>query len=241
MNPYGHLLEVQRLDLEISIVARTLGQLPEAAALADARAALERASGASQVAEARLHEEERAQNRLEQETSTLQEKIDREQAKLMSGSVVNPKELAGLQHEVQSLNGRKDELETALLEQMENADVARSEQERARRREAEAGETEALAREAHDRVTRELEGRRAALAGEREAAATHVDAALMARYEKFRQQFRGVAVGKLEGETCGACRVDLPSLELKRIQASDELDRCPECRRLLVTDRLLGA
>ena len=241
MNQYGYLLEVQHIDSEIAILDRTLGELPEAATLAEARAALTTIERRLGDLEEDLHAEERVQTRLEQDVATIAEKIARENQKLMSGSVTNPKELAGIQAEVKSLEGHKDAMETSLLEQMEKTDAIRRERDETAAGAAAAREAEAAADAAHEKVTGELGSRRDALVAERDAATANIEPALLARYDKFRSQFRGVGVGKLQGQVCTACRVDLPDLELKRIAASDELDRCPECRRLLVTDRLLGA
>lgn len=241
MNQYGHLLELQRVDSEIAIIDRTLGQLPEIAALADARAARVAAERVEADLAEDLRVEEREQKRAEGDVATLTDKIDRENKKLMSGSIANPRELTELQHEIGSLSGRRDALETSLLEEMEKVDGIAAAHEKAAGNVEESRRREAEAEAAHAKVTGELGARKGALEAQRAASVGHVEPVLMARYEKFRQQFRGVAVGKLEGETCSACRVDLPSVELKRIVACDEIERCPECRRLLVTERLLGA
>ena len=150
-------------------------------------------------------------------------------------------ELSGLQEEVKALGRRRDELETGLLEQMERTETAKAQHGEADGVRESAVDQEASARAAHGQVKDALEGERQKLVGERDEAMTYVDETLVARYEKLRPQLRGVAVGRLEGEMCGACRVRLPSSEFQRLSGSDELDRCPECRRLLVTDRLLAS
>lgn len=239
MNSYEALLEVQRLDTEIGRIDRKLAALPEAEQLAAAEMELSAIRSAESGAASRLRDEERVQQRLEQELAGLSEKAQRERAKLMGGSVTNPKELAGLEEEVRSLERRADEVETRLLEQMETVEAAASGRRQAAEALGVATEAEARAREAYNAERKRLMDERAGLEEQRACAAKDVGEALMSRYEKLRGQLRGVAVGKLEKDTCSACRVELPSSERDRIAGADELERCPECRRLLVTERLL--
>lgn len=239
MNPYAHLLEVQRLDTSIDRIEKRLAVLPEAESLATAEQELARRATVAEAASEALRVEERAQLKLEQDLASLSDKLERERAKLMSGSVANPKELTGLQDEVASLTRRKDELETALLDQMERTEAALEVERRAAADRDGTEEATRAARLSHDEARGALEDERDRLAAARAEEMGHLDEALIAHYEKLRAQLRGVAVGMLEDDTCGACRVELPSSELDRIAASPELQRCPECRRLLVTDRLL--
>lgn len=239
MNLYGRLLELQHLDTLVDRLDRRLADLPEAAALAEAESRAQTLSGAAEQASRRLHDEERAQAKAEQELATLTERLEREREKLMSGQVTSPKELTGLQGEVDSLVRRKDRLEDDLLQQMERVEEAgEQERESARAREA-AEEGVRAARTAHDEVRGALVAEREGYVEARAVEVRHLDDELMTRYEKLRGQLRGVAVGMLEDGTCGACHVELSSSELDRISSSSELERCPECRRLLVTERLL--
>lgn len=240
MNEYGNLLEVQRLDSGIDLVDRRLATLPETAAWQDAKKRLAAADYAVQTLGEDLHVEERIQTRLEEEVVSLSAKIEHEQQTMMSGAITNPKELQGFQAEVRSLTGRRDALETELLEQMEKSDDVRARGADAARVRAAAAEEELKSRQAHEEVSSALALERSSLVEEREQKSAKVGAELLARYEKLKGQLRGVAVGKLEDATCGACRVDLPMVELAKIASADTLERCPDCRRLLVTDRLLG-
>jgi uncharacterized protein len=239
MNQYGQLLEVQRLDTAVDVIDRKLASLPEAETLAGARAVLARKASALEQMEGDLHVHKRQQTRLEEDVATLGEKLDREKTKLMSGALTNPKELAGLQQEVASLAARRDALETQLLEQMEKTEEADRLEAAARQARDSAAAEVAAAEEGLRVVTEDLGAQKSSLVADREKAKTGIDSTLLTRYEKLRPQFRGVAVGKLEGEMCTACRVDLPEIEAARIRRSDELERCPECRRLLITEKLL--
>jgi hypothetical protein len=241
MNEYGNLLEVQRLDSAIDLINRRLAVLPETATWEDAKKRLAAAEYAVKTLGEDLHSEERIQTRLEEEIASLTGKIEHEQQTMMSGAITNPKELQGFQAEVRSLSARRDALETELLEQMEETDEVRARGAEAARKRAALAEEELKSRQAHEEVGSALVLERSSLTEERDQKSSKVGAELLVRYEKLKGQLRGVAVGKLEESTCGACRVDLPMVELTKIAAADTLERCPECRRLLVTDRLLGA
>lgn len=241
MNEYGYLLEVQRLDSAIALLDRRLATLPETAAWEEAKKRLTAADYAVEMLAEDLHAEERIQTRLEEEIASLTDKIEHEQQTMMSGAITNPKELQGFQAEVRSLTARRDALETELLVQMEKTDGVRARGADAARVRDEAAEHELKTRQTHEEVSSALTLERGGLAEERDQQSANIDAGLLVRYEKLKGQLRGVAVGRLEESTCGACRVGLPMVELTRIVSSDTLERCPECRRLLVTDRLLGS
>src|ERR671910_737101 len=92
-----------------------LKDLPEAARLAEVTSQLEEFDADLEIARKQLEEITREQNRLEGEIELLGQKTGREEGRLFSGAVSNPKELSALQAEVAGLQRRSGALEDELL------------------------------------------------------------------------------------------------------------------------------
>ncbi|HEU4488534.1 MAG TPA: hypothetical protein VFS38_04545, partial [Actinomycetota bacterium] len=120
------LLQLQSEDSALDRGSRRLAQLPEKTNLDKLEAELNELSSDHAVAERNRDEVGRAQDRLESEISSLEQKLQREQERLYSGQVSNPRELAGLQAEVEMLIRRRGALEDELLEVMVARDAAAS-------------------------------------------------------------------------------------------------------------------
>ena len=160
-------------------------------------------------------------------------KVQPVEEKLYGGTVKIPKELVGLQQDVDSLRARQRELEDRDLEAMsavEEVERALAEGER-RLSEMEAewkAEQESLhqQRGALQQELRELEGRRS---GQQAT----IDAAAMRQYETLRAQHQGRAVAKVEPGICQGCRITLPMHVLQRARRGNHLVQCTSCERIL--------
>jgi uncharacterized protein len=230
------LLVLQALDLRIQQLHHKRSTLPEIAA--GAANAAEQAALATEVAdaEARHRELVREQKRLEDEIALVTERAGKHEANLYSGSVTNPRELQALQDDIDALRRRQRALEDDDLEIMEALEPVTAElEELAGRRatlDAAAADIEAsLASSASD-IDTEL----ATLTAERSEAAAAIAPSLLDEYESLRAQFGGIGVARLEGSTCGGCRLSLSAVEVDRIRKLDPDERvlCEECGRLLV-------
>jgi hypothetical protein len=59
-------------------------------------------------------------------------------------------------------------------------------------------------------------------------------AELVALYEKLRTTKNGVGAAALTGGTCQGCHMQISNKEVERIKAEGGLQRCENCRRILV-------
>jgi predicted nucleic acid-binding Zn-ribbon protein len=58
--------------------------------------------------------------------------------------------------------------------------------------------------------------------------------ALVKTYETIRSQKGGIGAAALIGGTCEGCHTTLPAIELQKIKKEGGLQRCENCRRILV-------
>ena len=228
------LLELQAEDTEIGRLNERRSSLPEAARLAQVTDVLSELENDLEIAGKQSDEVVREQSRLEGEIELLNQRISREESRLFSGGVSNPKELGALQAEVAMLRRRGSGLEDALLEVMVSRDqmtdtLERLERERVAAK-GEAGELSGRLAELTAEIDTELQRRSV----RREEIAATIPADLLELYERIRDQKHGVGAAALVGDTCQGCHTKLPSGEVQRLRAQRGLQRCDNCRRILV-------
>ncbi|MDQ7799896.1 MAG: hypothetical protein QN188_07080 [Armatimonadota bacterium] len=175
-----------------------------------------------------------AQRAAELQLESLREKRQRLERELYSGRL-NPKELVNLQRELDSLARQHAELETWVLEQMEEAESVERELEEL---DGELRNLEAAYRAAvEDRTARSraLEAELEALRQRRHAQVSLMDPELVERYERLRQRLQPPVV-RLVGEACGGCHVSLAAAFRERLRSGEDGQplACPACGRLLV-------
>ena len=160
-------------------------------------------------------------------------KIERSQAALYGGKVVNPKELQDLQHESEALKRYLATLEDQQLEAMLTLDEAEilfsnAEQQRDETNTQVAAQKEQLASEKsallHDQQINE---------SERAAAAANIDDPDLRQYERLRKQKNGIAVARIMDKTCGACGSTLTAATYSAAKVPTKITCCDSCRRIL--------
>ncbi|OBH07141.1 MULTISPECIES: zinc ribbon domain-containing protein [unclassified Mycobacterium] len=228
------LLELSKLDAELSRIEHRAAHLPQQEAVdrirADHNAAADRL-GAVRIA---LEDLDAQVSRFEAEIEAVRQREDRDRAMLQSGAT-DAKQLADLQHELETLLRRQTSLEDSLLEVMERREELQA------RLAADEAAVEALqseladAQRALDAAAAEIDEARQQHSSRRDALSAALDPALSALYERQRAG-GGPGAGPLLGHRCGACRIEIGRGELSRISAApeDELVRCPECGAILL-------
>ena len=172
----------------------------------------------------------------EGDVDQVRSRADRDQKRLDAGQVSSPKELEGLQHEIATLAHRQADLEEVVLEIMERMESAESRAAElgAQRAAAEARVAELTA--SRDTTTVEIDAEVEQLQSQRATQASSLDGALVALYEKIREQQGGTGAAELRQRRCGGCRLELNNVEINELRDADpdEVMRCDECRRILV-------
>lgn len=228
------LLDLQAEDTGIARLNERRASLPEAARLAEVRDQLAELEADLEIATKQDKETGREQSRLEADIEAIDQKVAREEQRMLSGKVANPKELSALQAEVESLKRKRASIEDTLLEVMvqregSTATVDKLEGERSQA----AAERDELTTKV-DALTKEIDAELADHAVARDQTAALIPDDLLALYEKIRAAKNGVGAAALVVGTCEGCHTKLPAVEAERIRKEKGLQRCDNCRRILV-------
>jgi predicted nucleic acid-binding Zn-ribbon protein len=228
------LLDLQTEDSAIRRLEDRRSSLPEAQRLAEVSETLAELDADIEIASKQSEEVNREHARLEGEIELGDQKIAREEQRLFSGSVSNPKELGALQAEVAMLKRKKSDKEDELLEVMLQRDQASETLSRleAERRDA-AAEADAL-RSKVETATAEIDSELKTHGSARAEIASVLPDDLLALYDQLRAAKGGVGAAALEAGTCQGCHTKLPAKEIERLRAEGGLQRCDNCRRILV-------
>jgi uncharacterized protein len=233
------LLELTELDAELGRLAHRASHLAERQRVEEIQADYHAANDRLAALRLALDDLDANVARFESEIDGVRQREDRDRS-LLDSSATNAKQLAELQHELETLQRRQSSLEDSLLEVMERREELQGQQ---------AGELAAIdglqtkltdAQKVRDDALIEIDQIRQDRSQRREVVSVALDADLVALYERQRAA-GGVGAGLLQGRRCGACRIELDRGELARISAADEDEvlRCPECRAILL--RVKGA
>ncbi|MBJ7608377.1 MAG: hypothetical protein JF887_02950 [Candidatus Dormibacteraeota bacterium] len=231
MSRGGDLLRLQEIDARV---------VHDTARLRDAEAAI---AGDPELERRRrqARKAHREQTAAEDSVATAEKHVEglRQRAReldrhLYGGSVRNPQELLGMQHELEALRQRIDVEDDRLLELMQAAESAA-----ARERDAN-GATVELEQVRAGRAGEVLE-RAAALRAaidqhERERAelAATQQATDLALYERLRRRVQP-AVVHLTADSCGGCHIPFANSEVRHIRLAGEPAQCSGCDRIVVS------
>lgn len=236
MNESRALVELQRCDLDILRLHTQLDELPERAQIINGRRKMADVEKLMERGAASIAAVERVIKSLEDDVAMVSEKLDAEQARLMSGAITDSREMQYVAREMDALRRQRDKAEFTMLEQLEKREtaqgqVAKIDQALTELR-AKDGEYVASYRASGGALKTDIER----LTVEREKIAVHLSAPLRERYEQLSADRHGVAVGVLENEMCTACHMTLPGGDLRALKGGDPIGRCPLCHRILIVE-----
>lgn len=230
------LYELQKVDSAIRMLQVRRSSLPEQQALDENAETLRLITQEFADARERLDTLQRQQARLEQEIATLDSRRKSEEGRMYSGLITSEKESEALRHELQSIKGRKRDLEDQLIEVMEEVEnlesLTKSLQERHTELSTKVDELTA----ARDHAAGDIDTELAQRQDERAQAAALVAEEIRTYYDELREKKQGVGVAELQGRACTGCRLELTAIELEELR--EEVTRglaiCPQCGRILV-------
>ncbi len=223
------LYQLQELDLEIESNEQAVNQI--ARQLGESQAVV-RAQTEFTQAQQHVEELKRQQHSAEWEINDLLDKLTAAEDKLYSGTVKNPKELSSLQHEVDGLKARRNQLEDETLETMDQVELATASV-------ASLGSKfKKLEAEWHNQQQQlstdmeQLQTKLSDLKHKRQQLSAKIDPSAVEFYHELKKQ-KGTAVAKIEQGICHGCRISLSTAELQQAR-SGSLVHCSSCGRILL-------
>lgn len=227
------LFELQRIDLEIMRRTKELDELPQRGIIVAAR----EKRGAIEAQSAKVAELKRATSRkitrIDDEDASLAKKEAGVQAAIDAahGDFRNvearTKELAGIVRRRGTLAEDRAAVQ-AELDKIGNIEA----QITLALEEVNAKEQEAI--DSFQKQGGDLKLAIAKLEASRNQLVGKIDADLVKAYDRTSARAGGVAIGALDGNRCGVCRVTIDSGRLIDLRAQAPLGTCPSCKRLLI-------
>lgn len=228
MSVARQLYQLQEIDLAIESTERALkhvaSQLGESGEVVKVQQQLD-------SEKQRLEDLKHQQLSAEWEIDDVVTKLAAAEETLFSGRVRNPKELTNLQHEVDGLKSRRDQMEEKALEVIER--VEQSEASVAKT----SHQLETLTADwqhQQKQLAEERERLKAALAdlgGKRQLLAGEIEPQAVEFYQGLKED-KGMAVARVEQGICRGCRISLPTTELQQARGG-KLVQCSSCGRIL--------
>ncbi|WP_332666249.1 zinc ribbon domain-containing protein [Aeromicrobium sp.] len=230
------LLDLQAQDSVLAQLQHRKNSLPEHAQIEDLQAKANELDGARIEADTEVSDLSRAQKKADAEVEQVKARRTRDEERLNSGAISNPKDLESLQHELVALERRISTLEDDELEVMEKLEEAQIRLAAIQADLTAVNEDLAQAIDARDAAIVVLDEQAAGAQADRAQAASRVPDDLIALYDKLRAQYGGLGAAALRARKCEACRLEINGADLRDIAAAPEDDvlRCPECGRILV-------
>lgn len=231
-NQLQDLLELNALD-QLILKSRTEAeQLGQDATYVKLQADLKATSGEFIAANNVIDGLKLDLKRLESDVELVDKRMAKDVASLRTTAVV--KDAQGLQHEIKTLERRKQELEDQELEIMEGLEQAtKNLAEITSRRSQIESELRTVVEGLNREKARLLSGLELAQA-DRKQLVGRLPAELVELFEVKRK--RAIPIGRLIHSECGACRMSISATNLAGILKApiDQLVFCPDCAAILV-------
>jgi len=224
------LFQLQQVDTALAEAQKALRELDDGTHAAQELATAEEELAARQKA---LAEQETTLRHKELELKSTEQKLAANRERAYGGKVSNPRELQGMEMEIEALGRTKGDLEEEILILYDDIEVQG----------AAVGEQEQLVarlRQEHQRIqetfeqsSRELAEEIQRLQAERDELAAGVDSSLLARYDRIRERHGNLAIVAVADGVCTGCNTSVPSTTMNSLKTTGGEQTCDNCRRLL--------
>lgn len=230
MRPIEVLYQLQQTELRLEAIKKDLETLDSGEAL---EAEANRLSAV--LAKDREILKGLRQELLDQELelNDMEAKLRKLEDLLASGSLRSGREVEHMQKELEEVRRRKDLIETRMLEIMLKAEETERQLKEREELLEQTKEQLAKVRQQAAVLKETLTKEQAALLEEREKLKAMLAPEVLSRYEQLKARLGGVAVAKIEGNLCGACRVTITAEIVRALRDPEGLPRCENCGRFL--------
>ena len=228
------LLSLAEIDLKTTSLNQKAKTLPEIQSHKDLVIEFETTRDLRIAAETELSDLSGDINRSETDVEQVVKRIEKDEARLNAGQGT-PKELEQMQHELISLNARRNELEEIELEVMVRAEGIKDRISELKVKENDLATKVAEAAVLKDAALSEIDKELKIATSKRQEILPLIEKSLIDLYEKVRTS-GGLGAAKLANGQCGGCNLTINAGDLSKLLAlpEEEIARCEECRCILV-------
>ena len=223
------LATLQKTDSALDAARRQFSENKEAM---QPDAALQKQAKRVKRSEAQVEKWRKERRLRDEKVAALTEKIAGLEKKLYGGRIKDAREQVAMQQNIQSLKRHLDTLEEAALEAMVALDEAEKSATQARARFGAMKQAWLDRKATLEQAQQELVKQARALKAQRSNLAKTLPPQELARYERMRQKYGGLAVAKLNGVTCSGCGASAPTSVVQLVHEG-QMTQCPICGRLL--------
>ena len=229
MAPARQLFELQRLEVDNDDSRNTILVLESE--LANTQL-IDQASHSLENAKKLLSDIHLRQKRTELEIGECEERLRITEDRLYAGQTTNPRELLGLENEIQSLRAKKQQAEDHFLDLMVQAEQTETDIAGAKTN-LEGVERQQV--EKHDELSAKREQLTKQLVSQEHQQQTirsTIPPTELAIYEALKKS-KGNPIAQVEHGICRGCGLMLSSHELQRARTATDIVRCGSCSRIL--------
>ncbi|MBN9744908.1 MULTISPECIES: zinc ribbon domain-containing protein [unclassified Amycolatopsis] len=228
------LLELAKVDAELSRVAHRRRTLPELAEIEAGEKTVREKRDALVSVETATSDLDREIARQEKEVESVRAREDRDR-KLMESGSVGAKQMTDIEHELQTLGRRKGALEDDLLELMEQREALGLDAQRTSAEVDKATQAVEAAAARRDEAFKDLDTTEARRKEDRAKLLPRFPEPLLKLYTRV-YDHKGIGAALLRARRCGACQLELDRNTISEIKAAaeDSVVQCDNCGAILV-------
>lgn len=231
----ARLLHLAEIDLAVEQARHRRANLPELATLRELGARRNAVTQQLVAAETRVSDLDDEVSRLNSDLEPAKARLERNQARVDSGAIADPKALRSMLEELEHLRGRISKLEDDELDLMQKAEDAGKHRDQVAAERASIDDTARGLIAAREKAFGEIDAEIEAELSRRQGVVAGLPEPLVALYEKIAAR-AGTGAGRLRDGRCTGCHVEANAADLRRYQQTpaDEVVRCEECGRILI-------
>ncbi|RJP70792.1 MAG: hypothetical protein C4532_08925 [Candidatus Abyssobacteria bacterium SURF_17] len=229
--PLQRLLDVQKVDLRIMDLEAQASSIPRRIHEWDSSLNEQMEELAELKKQAEIYKKE--QRALERQLDQKQQELAKFNAQLPL--IRTNREYKAILLEVDIVEKDISHLEEKILAKMDEVEKV---EENARLKEAELRAAQKKISQEKDKLKqrqRELEDSLKGTRSERKLFTADLDSSLLNQYDRIRNRKGGLALAKIQDESCGACHMALPP-QVVNEAIGGKIKTCPSCSRLLYWD-----
>jgi len=227
------LIELQKLDLEILKLERSMAEVPEA--LKKAKEKKERLQEKLAQVMASIEEKEARRKLFEEELKEEIKRLKQTQARLTQ--IRGTREYQILLAEIEEIKRTNKQKEEEILKLMEEIEKLTEEKNKI---EEELNKTNQVFEEENRKfedLCQKLREEIARLSEKRAQMTKKISSGILRKYEIIRQKKGGIGIASVENGVCEGCHMAIPPQLYIEIQKDNRFYECPHCKRIIYFKR----